>query len=56
MEAVPNYIVGNWIESQATEFVEVVNPATGGKLARTPLSPAAEVNLAADTAAAALPK
>ena len=50
-----NYIEGQWRESSATETLPVVNPATGEELGRTPLSPAAEVDQAAQAAARAFP-
>jgi malonate-semialdehyde dehydrogenase (acetylating)/methylmalonate-semialdehyde dehydrogenase len=50
-----NYISGQWTRSTATETVPVLNPATGDELARTPLSRAAEVELAARAAARAFP-
>ncbi len=50
-----NYIEGQWRESSATETLAVVNPATGEELGRTPLSPAAEVDQAAQAAARAFP-
>ncbi len=50
-----NYIEGYWRDSAATETVPVFNPATGEELGRTPLSPAAEVNQAAEAAARAFP-
>jgi malonate-semialdehyde dehydrogenase (acetylating)/methylmalonate-semialdehyde dehydrogenase len=52
---VHNYIEGQWQDSVATESLPVVNPATGEELARTPLSPAAEVDLAVQAAARAFP-
>src|SRR5258707_13032534 len=33
-----NYVNGAWRASTATEFVEVINPATAEVLTRTPLS------------------
>src|ERR1700677_101787 len=53
---VPNYVSGQWVESTATEWLEVTNPATGETIARTPLSDAAEVNAAVEAAAAAYPE
>src|SRR6202167_4205312 len=53
---VPNYVNGQWVESSATEWLEVTNPATGETIARTPLSDAAEVNAAVEAAAAAYPE
>lgn len=45
-----NYINGEWVESSATEFGEVRNPATGEVIARVPLSSADEVAVAAEAA------
>ena len=50
-----NYIEGQWRDSAATETLPVINPATGEELDRTPLSPAAEVDQAAQAAARAFP-
>ena len=50
-----NYIEGQWKSSGATETLPVINPATGDELGRTPLSPAAEVDQAAHSAARAFP-
>jgi len=49
----PNYINGQWHTSSATQYLDVINPATAEILASVPLSPAGEVNQAADAAAAA---
>jgi malonate-semialdehyde dehydrogenase (acetylating)/methylmalonate-semialdehyde dehydrogenase len=51
----PQYINGQWVESTATEWLDVPNPATGEVLARVPLSGAEEVNAAVEAAAAAFP-
>jgi len=51
--SLPNYINGQWLTSSATEYLDVINPATAEILARVPLSPASEVNQAAEAAAAA---
>ncbi|WP_448604445.1 CoA-acylating methylmalonate-semialdehyde dehydrogenase [Thermoleptolyngbya sp.] len=48
-----NYINGQWCASAATDYLNVVNPATGEVLAQVPLSPASEVDKAAQAAAAA---
>ncbi|WP_404823714.1 CoA-acylating methylmalonate-semialdehyde dehydrogenase [Paenibacillus rhizovicinus] len=45
-----NYIDGQWTESGAGVFEEVVNPATGGLLAHVPLSGRAQVELAVEAA------
>src|ERR1017187_4139819 len=52
---VSNYINGEWQESNASEWQEVANPATGEILARVPLSDATEVMRAIDAAIAAFP-
>ena len=50
-----NFIDHSWRASGATQHLDVVNPATGELLGRTPLSPASDVALAAEAAAWALP-
>ena len=52
---VPHYIDGQWVESNAREWSEIVNPATGETLGKVPLSDAGEVTKAIDAAAAAYP-
>ena len=49
-----NYINGEWRPSSAADYLDVVNPATNEFLGQTPLSPATEVDEAAQAAAAAL--
>jgi malonate-semialdehyde dehydrogenase (acetylating)/methylmalonate-semialdehyde dehydrogenase len=53
---VPHYINGQWIDSNSSEWQDVVNPATGEVLARVPLSNPSEVNAAIEAAAAAYPE
>jgi malonate-semialdehyde dehydrogenase (acetylating)/methylmalonate-semialdehyde dehydrogenase len=48
-----NYIDGKWSESSANEYLQVVNPATMDTIGQVPLSPAAEVEQAAQAAAEA---
>ncbi|NEP01192.1 MAG: CoA-acylating methylmalonate-semialdehyde dehydrogenase [Symploca sp. SIO2E9] len=48
-----NYINGEWSTSKATEFLDVVNPATTSILSLVPLSPKDELDTAATAAAAA---
>ncbi|MEJ2353855.1 MAG: aldehyde dehydrogenase family protein, partial [Anaerolineales bacterium] len=48
-----NYIDGQWHSSEATQFLPILNPATAKTLAQVPLSPAAEVDQAARSAAGA---
>src|SRR6202047_5692968 len=51
-----NYINGQWAESSAIEWRDVINPATGETLAQVPLADAAEVSRAVEAAAAAFPE
>jgi malonate-semialdehyde dehydrogenase (acetylating)/methylmalonate-semialdehyde dehydrogenase len=55
-ENVLNFIDNEWRASSATEYLDVVNPATAELLGRTPLSPVSEVAQAAEAAARALPE
>ena len=52
---IQNYIGGHWVDSDAKQFCDVVNPATGELLARTPLGTAADVERAVQAAAKAFP-
>src|SRR5882672_9506886 len=52
---IPNYVNGKWQDSAASEWQDVINPATGEVLARVPLADAGEVTKAIDAAAAAYP-
>jgi malonate-semialdehyde dehydrogenase (acetylating)/methylmalonate-semialdehyde dehydrogenase len=49
-----NYIDGSWIKPEAKEAFDVINPATGELLTRTPLCGASEVGQAASAAHRAL--
>src|SRR5712691_1892907 len=51
-----NFINGQWTDSPAREWRDVINPATGEVLAQVPLAAAAEVNQAVEAAAAAFPE
>lgn len=55
MKTIQNYIAGEWREPAVAEYLDVINPATGALIARTPLCTAAEVESAAQAAAEALP-
>lgn len=55
MQKILNYINGEWIEPAVSEYVEVINPATGSVIAHTPLSRASDVEAAAQAAAGAFP-
>jgi malonate-semialdehyde dehydrogenase (acetylating)/methylmalonate-semialdehyde dehydrogenase len=50
-----HFVGGRWLESQAGEFQDVVNPANGDVLARVPLGGAADVAAAVAAASAAFP-
>jgi malonate-semialdehyde dehydrogenase (acetylating) / methylmalonate-semialdehyde dehydrogenase len=50
-----NYINGQWQNSTASEFGNVINPATGDTLAQVPLDSKADVTAAIESAAAAFP-
>ena len=51
---VQNYINNEWLTPGNSEYLDVTNPATTDVLAKVPLSPAAEVDIAAQAAASAL--
>jgi len=53
---IPQYVNGQWVDSHAGEWQDVLNPATGEVLARAPLSDAYEVTRAIEAAAAAYPE
>lgn len=50
-----NYINGQWVESSASQYEEVYNPATGEVIALVPFSGKEEVDEAVKAAAAAFP-
>jgi malonate-semialdehyde dehydrogenase (acetylating)/methylmalonate-semialdehyde dehydrogenase len=50
-----HYYRGEWSGSKSAEFRDVVNPATGETLARTPMASKEDVNAAVAAAAAAYP-
>ncbi len=50
---VPNYVNGQWVDSRATEWLDVTNPATGEVIAQTPISDLEEVAAAIEAAVAA---
>jgi malonate-semialdehyde dehydrogenase (acetylating) / methylmalonate-semialdehyde dehydrogenase len=52
---IPNYINGEWRVPAGISCADVINPATGEAIASVPLSGKAEVDQAAQAAAAALP-
>ncbi len=50
-----NFVGGRWIDSGAPEHFDVHNPATGERIARTPLSTAADLDAAVSAAKTAFP-
>ncbi|HEY5983424.1 MAG TPA: aldehyde dehydrogenase family protein, partial [Anaerolineales bacterium] len=50
-----NFIDGAWTKPATTESLDVLNPATGELLTRTPLCGASEIGAAAEAASRALP-
>jgi malonate-semialdehyde dehydrogenase (acetylating)/methylmalonate-semialdehyde dehydrogenase len=50
-----NYVGGRWVESRASEHLDVHNPATGEVIAKTPLSAAQDLDAAVQSAKAAFP-
>src|SRR5437762_1668307 len=55
-ERLPNYINGQWQNSTAKEFADVLNPANGEMLAQVPLDGEADVRAAIDSATTAFPE
>src|ERR1700684_2045717 len=53
---IPQFINGEWIESQSSEWQDVVNPATAEVLGRVAIADAAEVRRAIEAAEAAYPE
>ena len=51
-----HYINGEWTDSPANEWRDVINPATSEVLAQVPLASTNEINQAAEAAAAAFPE
>lgn len=50
VEVLKNYIGGQWVASQATETIDVVNPATKELIAKVPVSTREELDHAAEVA------
>lgn len=55
MIKISNYINGAWQTPDVTDYIDVINPATGELLAKTPLCGSRNVAEAAEAAAAAFP-
>ncbi len=50
-----NYINGEWVKPNVADYYDVINPATGQVIAKTPLSTKADVDAAAKSASNAFP-
>jgi malonate-semialdehyde dehydrogenase (acetylating)/methylmalonate-semialdehyde dehydrogenase len=55
MSKILNYINNEWVEPTVNEYADVINPATGEVLTKTPLCGKAEVDAAAQAATDAFP-
>jgi malonate-semialdehyde dehydrogenase (acetylating)/methylmalonate-semialdehyde dehydrogenase len=55
MEKILNYINGEWIEPKVSDYIDVINPAFGSVIARTPLCGASDVDAACRAASDVLP-
>ena len=51
-----NYINNEWVKPTVKEYFEVINPATGGLIAKTPLGGKSDVEAAAKAASEAFPE
>ncbi len=55
MSKILNYINNEWVEPKVSEYAEVINPATGEVIAKTPLCGKSEVDAATMAASEAFP-
>ena len=55
MTKILNYINNEWVEPKVSEYADVINPATGEVIAKTPLCGVAEVEAATKAASEAFP-
>jgi malonate-semialdehyde dehydrogenase (acetylating) / methylmalonate-semialdehyde dehydrogenase len=55
MQKILNFINGEWVDPKVKEYFDVINPATGELITRTPLCGFGEVDSAAKAAVAAFP-
>lgn len=51
-----NYVGGQWVEPETTEYLDVTNPASGELMAQVPLSTRADVDRAVQAARLAFPE
>ncbi|HSL72676.1 MAG TPA: CoA-acylating methylmalonate-semialdehyde dehydrogenase [Longimicrobiales bacterium] len=55
LDTLPNFVAGQWQRAAAAETLDVINPATGELLGRTPMSDARDVGAAVEAARQAFP-
>lgn len=55
MTKILNYVNNEWVEPKVSEYADVINPATGEVIAKTPLCGKAEVDAATKAASEAFP-
>ena len=55
MTKIMNYVNNEWVEPKVSEYADVINPATGEVIAKTPLCGKAEVDAATKAASEAFP-
>ena len=51
-----NYVNGQWSQSMAGDYADIINPATGVRLAEVPLGKGEDVTAAIEAAQAAFPE
>ena len=56
MQKILNYTNGEWIEPKVKEYFDVINPATGELMARTPLCGFDEVELCRESRGRCFPR
>jgi len=52
-DQVRNYVAGSWVEARASEFTDVLNPATGERLSLVPMGKALDAGAAVEAASRA---
>jgi malonate-semialdehyde dehydrogenase (acetylating) / methylmalonate-semialdehyde dehydrogenase len=55
VRTIKNYVGGSWVDSEASDRIDVTNPATGEPMAQVPMSAAADVDSAVRAAREAFP-
>jgi hypothetical protein len=55
VRTIKNYIGGGWVDAEASESLDVTNPASGETLAQLPMSSQADLDRAVEAARQAFP-